>query len=262
MSANNNNNYNGYQNYYNNQQQYFVQQQQSSISNSDTFIPTTSTVNQTFQQQQQSSISNSDTFISTTSTVNQSFQQQQQQYQQCYNIQQSSVNQNSTIQQLNYQPVYSNQQQQHQFQYDYQQQMQYNSTDNMSNLIIPLQQIDTNIINGQQLYNQPTSVTISIQPTDTNELNTKNILKAIKENTCQVCLSHKSVGLHYGAVTCEACKKFFNRFHDKQNDPSNVCNRKTGDCLVTMASRTICTSCRLNKCFEVGMDCNSKIQNI
>ncbi len=65
-------------------------------------------------------------------------------------------------------------------------------------------------------------------------------------------------GLHFGAVTCEACKKFFVRYLNNQSVKS-VCKRKTEDCVITMKTRADCFFCRLKKCFQVGMNVNSRL---
>ncbi|EFO94625.1 hypothetical protein CRE_07013 [Caenorhabditis remanei] len=64
---------------------------------------------------------------------------------------------------------------------------------------------------------------------------------------CLIC-GDKSSGCHYGALTCEGCKKFFCRAYDKEYQ----CRYKT-PCAITPKTRNDCKACRLKKCREVGM---------
>ena len=65
---------------------------------------------------------------------------------------------------------------------------------------------------------------------------------------CKVC-GDPSSGWYYGAITCEACKKFFSRNFD---ETKFKCVRNN-DCLIEHATRVQCQYCRLKKCKEIGM---------
>ena len=67
---------------------------------------------------------------------------------------------------------------------------------------------------------------------------------------CRVC-SEPSSGLHCGAVTCEACKKFFLRSINGE-DVKYKCLRNK-ECVIMRTTRTQCQYCRFQKCKEVGM---------
>ena len=71
------------------------------------------------------------------------------------------------------------------------------------------------------------------------------------ERWCAVC-NDISSGYHYGANTCEGCKSFFKRTVQKDLHEKYKCSGKD-DCPVDRKSRAKCPSCRLNKCFAVGM---------
>ena len=73
---------------------------------------------------------------------------------------------------------------------------------------------------------------------------------------CKVC-SEPSSGWHCGAVTCEACKKFFLRSINGE-DSKYKCVRNR-DCVIDRATRTQCQYCRFKKCKEVGMTINGII---
>ncbi|XP_046554215.1 retinoic acid receptor beta-like [Haliotis rubra] len=65
---------------------------------------------------------------------------------------------------------------------------------------------------------------------------------------CRVCQSPAS-GIHYGIVTCEACKGFYRR-NSMQENPYTC--RQSGNCDLTR-NRRCCSHCRFNKCVAVGM---------
>ncbi|CAH3037261.1 unnamed protein product [Porites lobata] len=71
------------------------------------------------------------------------------------------------------------------------------------------------------------------------------------ERWCAVC-NDISSGYHYGANTCEGCKSFFKRTVQKDLHEKYKCSGKD-ECPVDRKSRAKCPSCRLNKCFAVGM---------
>ncbi|XP_076348424.1 uncharacterized protein LOC143246092 [Tachypleus tridentatus] len=67
---------------------------------------------------------------------------------------------------------------------------------------------------------------------------------------CKVC-SEPAAGYHFGAFTCEGCKSFFGRTYNNLSSLGECKNN--GQCIITKKNRTSCKSCRLNKCFMVGM---------
>lgn len=71
------------------------------------------------------------------------------------------------------------------------------------------------------------------------------------DNSCAVC-DDRCSGYHYGANTCEGCKSFFKRTVQKDLLDKYECNGNQ-DCPVDKQSRARCQSCRLKKCFAVGM---------
>nr|ASL70490.1 nuclear receptor [Brachionus rotundiformis] len=72
----------------------------------------------------------------------------------------------------------------------------------------------------------------------------------LKDKICEVC-SDAASGYHYGVYSCEGCKAFFKR--STQGDtPAYVCPA-TNTCTIDKQRRKSCQSCRLMKCFAVGM---------
>ncbi|XP_029568437.1 estrogen receptor beta-like [Salmo trutta] len=66
---------------------------------------------------------------------------------------------------------------------------------------------------------------------------------------CAICNDHAS-GYHYSVCSCEGCKAFFKRSIRGHND--YICPR-TNQCTIDKNLRKRCKSCRLRKCYEVGM---------
>lgn len=66
---------------------------------------------------------------------------------------------------------------------------------------------------------------------------------------CRIC-SEKASGFHYGVNTCEACKAFFRRSLEKGSNYKCIENE---NCEILPGKRNACTSCRFNKCLELGM---------
>jgi hypothetical protein len=77
----------------------------------------------------------------------------------------------------------------------------------------------------------------------------------LKDKICQVC-SDAASGYHYGVYSCEGCKAFFKR-STQGVMPSYVCPA-VNTCTIDKQRRKSCQSCRLMKCFNVGMTKTSK----
>lgn len=65
---------------------------------------------------------------------------------------------------------------------------------------------------------------------------------------CRVCKDESS-GLHYGVITCEACKSFFRRASRKSLPECQF----GGNCSLLPGKRANCASCRWHRCLTVGM---------
>ncbi|XP_043271383.1 protein dissatisfaction [Venturia canescens] len=71
---------------------------------------------------------------------------------------------------------------------------------------------------------------------------------------CKVC-DDRSSGKHYGIYSCDGCSGFFKR--SIHNDRKYTCKSHeaiTGHCPIDKIHRNQCRACRLNKCFQVGMN--------
>ncbi|CAG2113556.1 unnamed protein product [Medioppia subpectinata] len=66
---------------------------------------------------------------------------------------------------------------------------------------------------------------------------------------CVVC-GDKALGNNFGVITCESCKAFFRRNAHKINVFECLFDN---NCEITSKTRIFCRTCRLNKCFAVGM---------
>ncbi|CAF1014202.1 unnamed protein product [Didymodactylos carnosus] len=71
---------------------------------------------------------------------------------------------------------------------------------------------------------------------------------------CQIC-TDKASGWHCGAITCEACKKFFLRTINAEN--KYKCQHDKC-CIINRHSRTQCQYCRYQKCLKFGMKPNNE----
>lgn len=67
---------------------------------------------------------------------------------------------------------------------------------------------------------------------------------------CRVC-GEVAAGYHFGAFTCEGCKSFFGRTYNNRSSIGECKNNNS--CVINKKNRTSCKSCRLKKCFAVGM---------
>lgn len=69
------------------------------------------------------------------------------------------------------------------------------------------------------------------------------------DKVCRVC-GDVSLGHNFGVMTCESCKAFFRRTASKEKALKCIF---AGDCLISIKTRRFCSTCRLRKCFSMGM---------
>ncbi|CAF3428033.1 unnamed protein product [Rotaria socialis] len=79
-----------------------------------------------------------------------------------------------------------------------------------------------------------------------------------EDEYCKICGDLAS-GWHCGAITCEACKKFFLRSISTCNGKKKYKCQRDLNCLVTKRSRTQCQYCRFQKCISVGMKAHESV---
>ncbi|CAF1099702.1 unnamed protein product [Rotaria magnacalcarata] len=73
----------------------------------------------------------------------------------------------------------------------------------------------------------------------------------LPNESCRVCGFEKTTGRNFGVITCSTCKAFFRR-NGRIGSSLPPC-RFGGQCLINERTRRQCPSCRLVKCFAVGM---------
>lgn len=69
---------------------------------------------------------------------------------------------------------------------------------------------------------------------------------------CQVCGDAARNHVHYGATSCYSCRAFFRRNTSSENYKKYNCQRRNS-CVISPATRTLCSYCRYQKCLQVGM---------
>ncbi|XP_076466050.1 uncharacterized protein LOC143297522 isoform X2 [Babylonia areolata] len=69
------------------------------------------------------------------------------------------------------------------------------------------------------------------------------------EKICLVC-GDKALAHNFDAITCESCKAFFRRNALRMERMNCLF---TGECEINIQTRRFCPTCRLKKCFAVGM---------
>lgn len=75
--------------------------------------------------------------------------------------------------------------------------------------------------------------------------------RIISGDPCRVCGFDKNTGRNFGVITCSTCKAFFRR-NGRTGSSLPPC-RFGGKCPVNERTRRQCPTCRLAKCFAVGM---------
>ncbi|CAF3685643.1 unnamed protein product [Rotaria sp. Silwood1] len=70
-------------------------------------------------------------------------------------------------------------------------------------------------------------------------------------SVCRIC-GIPTEHSNFGVISCNSCKMFFKR-NASVGQGKLIC-RYNGECEININNRHICTSCRLNKCFETGMN--------
>ena len=68
---------------------------------------------------------------------------------------------------------------------------------------------------------------------------------------CLVC-DDRASGIHFGVLTCEACKAFFRRTSTSIYSMTLPCSPRR--CEINITNRNNCPSCRFDKCKRLGMD--------
>ena len=104
----------------------------------------------------------------------------------------------------------------------------------------------------QQQAHQQMSSTPVTTPRGKHSSSSKSptALTTPEKRFCAVC-SDMASGYHYGVWSCEGCKAFFKR-STQGVEPVYVCPA-TNSCTIDKQRRKSCQSCRLKKCFAVGM---------
>lgn len=67
------------------------------------------------------------------------------------------------------------------------------------------------------------------------------------ESSCCIC-GHAEASWHYGAVVCEACRKFYVRCKKDKRNGHYKCVNGSNDCEITVKTRANCQYCRKRKC--------------
>lgn len=68
---------------------------------------------------------------------------------------------------------------------------------------------------------------------------------------CLIC-DDRASGIHFGVLTCEACKAFYRRTNATLSTIPLPCSPNR--CEINIHNRNNCPSCRFDKCKRLGMD--------
>ncbi|CAF1005072.1 unnamed protein product [Rotaria sordida] len=94
--------------------------------------------------------------------------------------------------------------------------------------------------------------TTTIDDSTTSQILSTNVER--QKNTisteCKICRSPARYS-YYGVIVCHSCKMFFKR--NAENRQAILKCYYDNQCNITMDNRHACTSCRLEKCFKMGM---------
>lgn len=84
--------------------------------------------------------------------------------------------------------------------------------------------------------------------------NEENVVPENRETKkiCGVC-SDRAKSYHFGGLCCESCKAFFRRAMQNDSFKSFFCVHGQ-TCVITKENRRSCQKCRIQKCFQIGMD--------
>ncbi|CAF1308142.1 unnamed protein product, partial [Didymodactylos carnosus] len=72
-----------------------------------------------------------------------------------------------------------------------------------------------------------------------------------KQILCARCNAPSS-GIHFGATTCEGCKRFFRRTI-KERTPQRYKCLESNNCEINTSTRNMSRACRFQKCVNGGM---------
>lgn len=90
-------------------------------------------------------------------------------------------------------------------------------------------------------------------------MSSENYLKKDNDSECKVC-GDETCNWYYGAMVCEACKKFFIR-SKKEQKRKYICVANK-QCNISKSTRANCQYCRFKKCLQVGLDLTKKASQI
>lgn len=119
------------------------------------------------------------------------------------------------------------------------------STDQLQPMV--LMDTNNNAATQPMLTSTPTARVTKAPTTSTKSSSGASVPE---KKYCAVC-SDMASGYHYGVWSCEGCKAFFKR-STQGVEPVYVCPA-TNSCTIDKQRRKSCQSCRLRKCFAVGM---------
>lgn len=120
------------------------------------------------------------------------------------------------------------------------------------------QQQQQHVLSPQASCSSPLSVASvcsTTTPTKQQQQQQQQTPTSSTKRLCAVC-SDMASGYHYAVWSCEGCKAFFKR-STQGEEPLYVCPA-TNSCTIDKQRRKSCQSCRLKKCFAVGMTKGSK----
>lgn len=108
---------------------------------------------------------------------------------------------------------------------------------------------------GSTTSNASNTSTVPAAKFSVNPAKNSSGVSSTETKQCRIC-GDKAEIEYYGVMSCDSCRGFFKRAIKNERKYSCIGTR---NCVLNKKTRNHCKSCRLTKCYKVGMQQNGKI---